>query len=121
MWGSALAAAIGIWLMIAPAIIGHDEPAATNDRIVGPLVAALGIISLFEITRPVRWVNVALGLWLIVAPAVLGFPIHALWNSVVSGTAIALLSLVRGRTKYRYGGGWSSLWRSSRNTSGRAR
>lgn len=114
MWSAAFSAAIGIWLMVAPAVLGYAGLAATSDRIIGPLIATVGIVSLFEVLRPVRWINLALGLWLLIAPFVLGFPTDAAWNSVLFGSAVALLSLARGRQKNRYGGGWSSIWRPVR-------
>ncbi|MGK4004006.1 SDR family oxidoreductase [Sorangium sp. So ce1036] len=114
MWGSILSAAVGIWLMIAPAALDYGAPASTSDRIVGPLLATVGLVALFEVARPLLWVNLALGLWLVAAPWALGFPADARWNSLACGAAVALLSQARGRSTRRYGGGWTALFRPER-------
>lgn len=114
MWAALLSAAIGIWLMAAPAVLGYPGAASVHDRIVGPLIASFGIIAVAEVTRSVRRVNSLLGAWLVLAPWILGFPTAALVNSVVSGIAVGSLSLVRGSVDERYAGGWSSLWRAER-------
>lgn len=113
MWPQVISIAIGIWLMAAPAILGYGRPAATNDYIVGPLIATFACIALWEAMRPVRWVNLPLGLWLIAAPLVLGHPQAAAVNSVICGIAIAALSCFGGAIQQRFGGGWSSLWRGA--------
>jgi hypothetical protein len=105
-------AILGIWLMAAPAVLGYGRPASTNDHIVGPLVATFACIAIWEATRSVRWVNLPLGLWLIVAPLALGHPTSGQLNSVLCGIAIAGLSCVGGAVTRRFGGGWSTLWRS---------
>ncbi len=115
MWAQVVNALLGVWLMVAPFLIGYGSPAEVNDRIVGPLVAACAVISWWEVTRPVRWANFPLGLWLIVSPWVLGYDQPSIWlHSFAVGTAVALLAAVRGQVTGRYGGGWSVLWRSER-------
>lgn len=109
-------AALGIWLMASPAVLGYGNPAETNDRIVGPLIATLAIIAIWDILRPARRVNLVLGLWLIAAPWVLplffdpGYPPQATLNSMVVGAFVAALSLYRGKLGTRFGGGWRVLW-----------
>jgi hypothetical protein len=111
MWPQIINAAIGIWLMAAPALLHYGRPAATNDYIVGPIVSTFACIAIWEATRPLRWVNLPLGLWLIVAPLILGSPQAAAINSVLCGIAIAALSCFGGAVQQRFAGGWSALWR----------
>lgn len=106
-----LSAAIGIWLMFAPAVLGYGGKAADSDRAAGPLAATVGIIAASEVMRPVRRANLVIGLWLVAAPFVVGFGGVALVNALACGAALAALSFVRGTVRGRYGGGWSSLWR----------
>lgn len=113
MWAQLGNALLGIWLMAAPAVLHYAGAASVNDRIVGPLAAACAIIALSEVTRPVRWVNVALGLWLIVAPWIWGAPYRGAVNDVVVGLLLALCALVRGTHTQRVGGGWASLWQAT--------
>ena len=103
-------AALGIWLIFAPAVLGYGPPAAHSDRIFGPLIAAVAIIALWEIARSLRHLNLLFGLWLIAAPLVLGFGGVAAIDSIVVGLAVAALSRAEGRIESSFGGGWSSLW-----------
>lgn len=114
MWAHAINAALGIWLIVAPAVLQYAAPAQTNDRVVGPLVATFAIVAWWEATRSVGRANFPFGLWLLLAPWVLGYGSSvAVLNSVIVGAVVAALSLVRGRIEGRYGGGWSVLWSSS--------
>lgn len=115
MWAQVLNAALGIWLMAAPALLGYGEPAMTNDRIFGPVAATFAIIAWWEATRPVRWVNLPIGLWLVLAPWILGYGETAVVvNSVGVGLLMAGFAFVEGKIEKRYGGGWSAAFRSGR-------
>ena len=111
MIAQACVAAVGVWLVVAPAALDYGGAAATNDRIFGPTIAALAVIAATEVTRGLRLVNVPLGLWLVAAPLVLSHEPAAAASSLSSGVVIAGLSLIAGRTKRSYGGGWRSIAR----------
>ena len=105
-WNLWLSAAIGIWLMFAPAVfgVGVEQPAADSDHLVGALIIVVAIIALGEVARPVRFLNAALGLWLITASWFLpGGTGGSTWNSALMGLAVALLSLPLGRLRDHYG------------------
>lgn len=104
-----LVAAIGVWLMVSPDVLGYGSPAATVDRIVGPLVASFALIAVWGVTRGLRWINVALGAGMILAPVLLGYGRVGAINALVSGTLVSAVSLVRGRAKHSCGGGWGAL------------
>ncbi len=111
MWAHVFAAAFGIWLMAAPAVLGYSGAAQANDRIVGPLVASCAIIAWWQITRGLRWLNVLLGAWLLLAPWVLGYQQSSTAiNSMIAGAVIVALSLVKGKTDKPFGGGWRALF-----------
>ena len=113
MWARLANTAVGLWLMAAPAVLGYSGAAATNDRIVGPLAATFAIVAIWEVTRALRWANLALGLWMLAAPWLLGgYPAEATAGSMAAGALLALFSLVRGKIRQEYAGGWSALWRS---------
>ncbi|GIV96113.1 MAG: hypothetical protein KatS3mg057_0770 [Herpetosiphonaceae bacterium] len=112
MWARVASILLGIWLMAAPAILGYGEPANSNDRIVGPIAATFAAIALWEVTSPIRWMNLPLGLWEILAPMILGYnDLAAILNSFAVGAALALLAAVRQQRTQRFAGGWSALWR----------
>ena len=111
MWKHLLPALAGIWLMMSPAVLEYADPARANDRIIGPIVASLATIAMWEVSRPLRWVNVVLGAWLLVAPWLLAYPPAARWNSLATGAVVLGLSLVKGKHTHEFGGGWSSLWK----------
>ena len=112
MWAHLVSAALGLWLMVAPALITtYSEQASTNNRIIGPLVFTFAVVSLWEITRSVRFGNTLLGAWLVIACLLLDYQGLALASNLVSGILILGLSLVRGEHRpERFGGGWMSLW-----------
>src|SRR4051812_44898861 len=114
MWARLIHLCLGVWLMAAPAVLGYAGAARTNDRIAGPIAAALAAVAVSEVTRPLRRANVPVGAWLLIAPWVLHYDGGGSYssggaataNSLIVGTLLIALSLVRGTVKGRYGGGW---------------
>src|SRR5688500_7976224 len=73
MWARMISAVIGIWLMTAPAVLDYGGAARTTDRIVGPLVASIAVIAVWEVLRPARWAVLPLAAALVIAPWMLGY------------------------------------------------
>lgn len=113
MWAQLASALCGVWLMVAPALLGYAGVPAANHRIVGPLVASFAVIAMAQETRPTRWLNVPLGLWLMLSPLLLAYGDSAYFNGMVAGLLIMGLSLIKGKVNSRFGGGWSAIWRHS--------
>ena len=74
-WTSGINIVAGLWLIIAPFVLGYEgiQAALWNDVLVGIIVAAFAVA---RVARPLMnpslsWLNALLGLWLIVAPFVL--------------------------------------------------
>ena len=110
MWAQLINTLLGLWLMSAPAVLGYGAPAATNDRIVGPVAATFACVAIWEVTRAVRWINLALGIWLLPAPWVLGYEsIAATVNALCAGLLLAAMACVRGKMTHRFAGGWAAL------------
>lgn len=98
--------------MATPAVIGYGTPAATSDRIVGPLIATFAVIAIWQTTRELRWVNSVLGAWLLISPWILGYgDSNAIVNSMATGTVVLAMSLQRGKIDKQFGGGWAALWK----------
>jgi uncharacterized membrane protein len=103
-WNLALAAALGLWLMMAPAVLGNVDASANNDHMVGALIVTFAVIGFSEAGRGARFVNVPLGLWLLAAPHLLsGGTTASYWNDLAVGAAVIALSLRRGRIAEDYG------------------
>ncbi|MDC0740989.1 SPW repeat domain-containing protein [Polyangium mundeleinium] len=97
-WPRWINVALGIWLLIAPALLGYvDAYAVNNDRLLGILIAASAIVALWA--PKARFVNVVLGAWLIIAPFVLGyFGRNAVANDIVVGIAVAVFAFIPSRS-----------------------
>jgi general stress protein CsbA len=88
---------LGIWLVMAPPLLGYlDANAWTNDRLLGVLVALTAGVALYF--PRVRFLNASLGVWLIIAPFVLGYiGSRAITNDIVVGIAVAVISFIPSR------------------------
>jgi hypothetical protein len=114
MWARLASAALGIWLMAAPAVLGFGGVPADVHRVVGPLVASFAVISMSEVTRPLRWCNAALGALLAVAPALVSHPALASVDALSVGALLVALARVRGPIRHEIAGGWRAAlgsWR----------
>ena len=123
-WTSGINIVAGLWLIVAPFVLGHQgiQAALWNDVLVGIIVAAFAVA---RVARPLMnpslsWINAVLGLWLIVAPFALGYgraveaealaaegvvgaAPTAMWNDIIVGVIILVLGAwsalsARGRT-----------------------
>ena len=105
-----VAIGVGVWLMFAPAVLGYGEPAASNDRIFGPIGAAFAFVALWEVLRALRWGTLPVGAWLIAAPMVLGYEAAgAFLSSIGVGLVMLVTAFFGGETNQESGGGWSTL------------
>ncbi len=113
MWPQLLNLFLGLWLITASRFLGPTTPSvAANDGILGLVVAVTALISIWEITRPLRWVNLVVGCWLLVAPLVLGCDqADPIANDFAVGCLLMLLASRKGKIIHRYGGGWAALWK----------
>jgi hypothetical protein len=104
-WNLLVSAALGVWLMAAPAVLATKGAAASSDHLAGALVVTWSVIAFGEVVRPVRLLNVPLGLWIAIAPWVLvGATDLSRWTSTILGVALMALSVPRGRIEARFGG-----------------
>lgn len=116
-------AALGVWLMSAPAVLGYvgsSAVAEASDRIIGPLLTSFAIAAIWPEIRPLRWANVGLGALLVVVPPVVwalrDWPLAGLLNSVAVGIVVVLTARIRGPVDAEFGGGWRSVWRDDIDT-----
>ena len=103
-WNLLVSAALGLWLMFAPAALSSTGMAAHSDHLIGALIVTVAVIALADVGRAVRFVNVLFGAWVIVAPWLLGgATASATWNDLIAGALVLLLSFPRGTVGERYG------------------
>ena len=103
-WNVVAAATVGVWLLVAPAVLGTSGGLADSHYITGALVMTVAAIALAEPARAARLFNVVLGVWIAVSPFVLsGASRGDVWNAIVAGAALVALSLRRGVVRERYG------------------
>lgn len=103
-YASGLNVIAGLWLIIAPWVLGYSELTAVlwNDMIVGVLIA---IFAGIRFAKPLRrqgisWINLVLGIWLIAASVVLPHGVGvvtegalAFWNDIILGSIVVILSI----------------------------
>ena len=99
MWARLIAAALGGWLIASPAVLGYSGAAESNAQAVGPIVVGASLIAVWQVMRPLRWVEAVVGSWLLVAPWILVKWYEALptANSLAVGLALAGLAFLGGR------------------------
>lgn len=104
-WTLAASAAVGVWVMAAPAVLGARSSVADSDHIVGALVVCVAVIATAEVGRIVRFLNMGFGAWLLLAPWLLdGATGAAIVSDMVAGLALLALSLPKGAIRESYGG-----------------
>ncbi|MFC5381666.1 SPW repeat protein [Aquipuribacter nitratireducens] len=94
---------LGIWLVIAPWVIGYGDQtnAVWNHTVIGIAVAVLALVRVAapHTAAALSWVNVVLGAWLIVSPFVLvyedgGPTVGIYWNDILVGAAIMAMGII---------------------------
>ncbi len=106
-WNLLASVALGLWVMASPAIFGTAGNAAHSDHIVGALAVTVAIISLADVSRTARFINVLLGAWLVAAPLlVAGGSTASSLSGIGVGALLIALSFPRGPIGESYGS-WS--------------
>lgn len=97
-------AAIGIWVMASPTVLGIESFASDSQHLVGALIVTVAISSMAEACRAFRLVNVLCGTWLLLSLLLLpGFPQDHAWTNLVAGFLLVALSIPRGKIEESYG------------------
>lgn len=103
-WPLLVQAALGIWLMAAPYVVGEPgTAAASNSVLAGAMVTTVAAVALAEVTRAARFLNVPLALWIGAAPWLLGAPVSAAINATVVALVLVATSVPTGAIREQYG------------------
>lgn len=103
-WASWINVILGIWLIIAPWVLGFagtSTDATWNSVILGIAVLILGYLGATTTSAAPCWWNIVLGIWLIISPYALRFngTPRAEPNTMLFGVIIGILALVAGLAK----------------------
>jgi uncharacterized membrane protein len=104
-WNLFLSVLLGLWVMFSTQLVFHmTGDAANNNYIFGALTVAISVISMAEVARTLRFINILFGIWLAIHPWIMaGGTAHSAWNGLICGIVLILLNLRRGRIRYTYG------------------
>lgn len=103
-WNLLASVALGVWLMASPTVLGFGGTSAHGNHLVGALVVTVAIMSLGEVGRPLRFVNILFGAWFIISPWLLnGSTTASTVSDIAVGAALILLSIRRGPVRENYG------------------
>jgi len=95
-WQDSTNAALGVWLIVAPLVLGFQSElgALANTVFVGVLLLAAALGAIFVPRAWEEWTETGLGLWLAVSPWIVGFtsPLAKI-NAVVIGLVVLTLAL----------------------------
>ena len=99
-----VSAALGVWLMAAPAMLGVSGRVADSNHLAGALVVTWSVIAFGEVARPARLLNIPMGIWIAGAPWLLaGASDLSRWVDLVIGALLIVLSIRRGRIDQQFG------------------
>lgn len=114
MWAQILNILLGLWLMVAPHILGYGPVASDNGHIVGPIITTFSVIALWEATDGIRKWNYPFAFWLLLSPWILGYDdALATGCDMLVGILVIIFSSVTRKIENQYGGGWASLWKEN--------
>ncbi|QJW91198.1 vitamin K epoxide reductase family protein [Spirosoma taeanense] len=105
-WTLTVSMLLGIWLVFSPYVFGAaiQTPAASLNHLCGALIVVVSVISMGEVLRIGRYLNVLLGLALAIG---IWFTSNASGslsiNCVLTGLVVAALAIPRGQITEHYG------------------
>lgn len=84
----------GIWLIIAPFVLGYNGNTVWNDVVCGIIVAVLALSRVLGLHRAswISWLNAIVGVWLFVSAFWLDQTATASWNDVILGIIVVVLA-----------------------------
>ena len=104
-WNLFLSIAIGIWFMFMPSVFNYGGGLADSNHFVGAVIAALSIITMSEVARSGRLLNILCGLWLLAAPWLFNNPGGtAFWVEIILSVVVISIAIPKGKIVDDHGG-----------------
>jgi uncharacterized membrane protein len=86
----------GIWLIIAPWVLGYSgRDPRWNDVVFGIIVGVIALIRAFGAYREewLSWLNALIGVWVFIAAFTIDHTATASWNDIILGIIVFILAL----------------------------
>ena len=102
-WTLIVQLVIGLWLMARPDVISFSTESANCDHLFGAIIVTVAAVATAEVTRIVRYANVAAGAALVLTALV--FALHnpvVLASDFICGIVLILASIPRGEIVENY-------------------
>jgi hypothetical protein len=96
MTASGLNVLAGIWLIIAPFVLGYSNgDPYWNDIVFGAIVAVLGLVRVSGAYRAseLSWINALIGVWIFISAFWLDNTTTAGWNDIILGVIVFVLGI----------------------------
>ncbi len=104
-WNLIVSVFVGVWFMVSPTVLGYEGKLADSNHLVGAVVITFAIISMSEVARSLRFVNILLGLWLATSIWIFDNPGGiALWSQLALAVVLILISFRKGVIEEKHGG-----------------
>ena len=107
-----ISVAAGLLLMAAPGLFDYGGLHAALHHIIGPSVASVSTVALWQAGSALRWLNLPLAVALVVAPVVSPAPFSVLLVSLASAVVVVATAWPKSPKKLRQGGGWRAALRA---------
>lgn len=91
---------LGLWLMFVPYFLGNSQSSEDINHLIGALIFTFSVISMGEVLRTGRFINILLGIILIVSVFFFsGYTTIGLINDLIIGAMVIILSIPKGIIK----------------------
>jgi len=98
-----LSVLLGLWLMVSPAVFSMPKDLATSNYILGPLILSFSFISLAEVFRGIRFVNILFGAGLLFPLFRNLPPLPFFLSNLFTALLVIVLVFGKGKIRERYG------------------
>jgi len=104
-WNLVLITLIAIWIMVSPSALQFSGSLADSNHLIGALIITFTIISMSEVARTLRFINILFAIWIAISPFIYGFDQpEVMWNGIIAGVIIIAVVFPKGIIEDERGG-----------------